>query len=270
MQNTFVIDAKKLQQFFAIPATLTDEILLKINVPGSPIFQLAAVDPANVAMCAVSMTGDHFDQVGELPQEAGLDLAILARMLAGFKSKYAQPIALAFDQPDQEAKENPKYHLSGWKYGLDIQPQIEHSHRIIDPIVIRTAPKILEVNFSVNIKIPAMLLHDVIKTVKQTGCDHLAIERTETHLVFNTDVAQNDGQKMRYSIDIDALQDSGDGQSARSMFSLDYLIKMMKAIPKDCLVGMRFGQDYPVRLEFQPFGKGFEAMFLLAPRIEEM
>lgn len=269
MQNTFVTDAKKFKKFFEVPAALTREILLKINEPDQPVFQLVAIDPANVAMCAVSMSGDHFEQMGSEPQEAGLDLPVLMRMLAGFKSKYAQPVALVFDQPSQEAKETPQYHLSGWKYGMaDIQPQIEHSHQIIDPTVIRSQPKIPDVDLSVDIKIPAIVLHDVIKTIKQTRYDHLVIQRTETHLVFTTDLKQNDGQKMRYSIEMDALQDQGDHSLARSMFSLDYLADMVKVIPKDCLVRMRFGQDYPLRLEFQPFGKGFDALYILAPRIE--
>lgn len=267
-KDVFILDAKKLRKFFEIPAALTDEIRLKINHEGR-VFYAAGVDPANVALCEISVSGDHFEKASPAIRDIGLNVADIIKSLYCFKSKYAQPVTFAVDQ--LEESHIPQYFVGGWKYDIpEISPQVMLSHHIIDPAAIRKEPKIPVIEWEIDMKIPALVLHDVVKTIKATGCNQVAIKTTETHLVFTTDVNANGGQKMNYSIDRNALMDeSANKGEVRSLFSMDYLKDMVKVIPKDGLVRMRFGQDYPIRLDFEPLGKGFNAMFTLAPRIEQ-
>lgn len=58
------------------------------------------------------------------------------------------------------------------------------------------------------------------------------------------------------------------GSDARSMFSLDYLSKMIGAKKLSDIVTVKLGQDFPMRMEFiRP--DEVELNFVLAPRIEE-
>jgi proliferating cell nuclear antigen len=267
-KDIFVIDSKKLRKFFEILAALTDEVKLQINHEGN-VFYASVVDPANVALCEVSISGVHFEKSSSVVRDVGLDVSDAMKMLNCFKSKYAQPVTLAIEQ--LEKGNIPQYFLGGWKFNIpEISPCVELSHHIIDPSAIRKEPKIPAIDFEIDMKIPALVLHDVVKTIKATGCNQMAIKTNATHLVFTTETNENDGQKMNYSIDRNALLDeSTNKEDARSIFSMEYFGDMIKSIPKDCLVRMRFGRDYPVRLDFEPFGNGFNCMFTLAPRIEQ-
>jgi len=55
---------------------------------------------------------------------------------------------------------------------------------------------------------------------------------------------------------------------AQSMFSLDYLSKMIKAKKLSNTVNISLGADFPMRMEFQA-PENVELGFILAPRIEE-
>ena len=55
---------------------------------------------------------------------------------------------------------------------------------------------------------------------------------------------------------------------ARSLFSLDYLKNMSKAIGKSNEVTLELGIDYPLMANFK-LGQSLEVSYLLAPRIEQ-
>jgi len=59
-----------------------------------------------------------------------------------------------------------------------------------------------------------------------------------------------------------------EGTEASSMFSLDYLSKMIKGKSLSDNVAVRLGDDFPMRLEFVVPDKA-DLSFVLAPRIEE-
>jgi len=59
-----------------------------------------------------------------------------------------------------------------------------------------------------------------------------------------------------------------DGDEAKSMFSLDYLNKMIGAKKLSDTVNIKLGEDFPMRLEFIVPEKA-DLSFVLAPRIEE-
>ena len=55
---------------------------------------------------------------------------------------------------------------------------------------------------------------------------------------------------------------------ARSLFSLDYLKNMSKAIGKSNEVTLELGIDHPLMANFK-LGRSLEVSYLLAPRIEK-
>jgi len=55
---------------------------------------------------------------------------------------------------------------------------------------------------------------------------------------------------------------------ANSLFSLDYLKDMNRAIPSDAEVTVELGDEFPVKLHYD-FAEGLGAVtFMLAPRIQ--
>jgi proliferating cell nuclear antigen len=55
---------------------------------------------------------------------------------------------------------------------------------------------------------------------------------------------------------------------ANSLFSLDYLKDMNKAIPGDAEVTVDLGEEFPVKLHYE-FGEGMgHVTYMLAPRIQ--
>ena len=54
---------------------------------------------------------------------------------------------------------------------------------------------------------------------------------------------------------------------ANSMFSLDYLSKMIKSVPSGTAVDIHIGEDMPIKIEFDLLEEG-EVVYGLAPRIE--
>jgi proliferating cell nuclear antigen len=266
-EDVYVIDAKKLKKFFETIGQFACEVKLQTFDEGST-FYASVTDIANAVLCRVTISPDHFEKDCEVNREIGLDVHEVLQAISCFKSRYAQPISLSIDQIDPELKKMPQYRISGWKFGIpDISPHLSLSHSIIDPAVIRKEPKIPEIEFKLDFKMPALVLHDVAKILRATNADQVAVIADETHLTFSTDVKKNCCQKMTYSIDRKALMDESNHE-AKSLFSVDYFTDIVKVMPKDCLVRMRFDENYPVRFDFEPFGKGFEAMVTLAPRIE--
>jgi proliferating cell nuclear antigen len=55
---------------------------------------------------------------------------------------------------------------------------------------------------------------------------------------------------------------------AHSLFSLDYLKDMNKAIPKDTEVTIELGEEFPVKMHFEIAEGQGHVTFMLAPRIQ--
>ena len=55
---------------------------------------------------------------------------------------------------------------------------------------------------------------------------------------------------------------------ARSLFSLDYLKDMNKAIPSDAEVTMEVGEEFPVKMHFDIAEGNGNVTYMLAPRIQ--
>ena len=87
-----------------------------------------------------------------------------------------------------------------------------------------------------------------------------------TRLADIAGMADSD-QLVHLELDDDDLVDLVAGPAA-SLFSLDYLQDMDRAIPKDAEVTLELGEEFPMKLHFDiAEGKG-AATYMLAPRIQ--
>jgi proliferating cell nuclear antigen len=96
--------------------------------------------------------------------------------------------------------------------------------------------------------------------------DHIALGVDEDREVFYVD-AEGDTDDVHFELGRADLIDLQAGD-AHSLFSLDYLKDMNKAIPKDAEVEMELGEEFPVKMHFDIAEGQGRVTYMLAPRIQ--
>ncbi|MFP4045527.1 MAG: proliferating cell nuclear antigen (pcna) [Candidatus Aenigmatarchaeota archaeon] len=80
--------------------------------------------------------------------------------------------------------------------------------------------------------------------------------------------AEGDSSSVKIETEAEKLVDMKVDEETRSRYPIDYLKKMIKAAKISDVVSVRFGNDYPMKLEFSEPEK-IRLSFVLAPRVEE-
>jgi proliferating cell nuclear antigen len=96
--------------------------------------------------------------------------------------------------------------------------------------------------------------------------DHIALGVDADAEHFYVD-AEGDTDDVHLELDREDLIDLQAGD-AHSLFSLDYLQDMNRAIPKDAEVTMELGEEFPIKMHFDIAEGEGAATYLLAPRIQ--
>jgi proliferating cell nuclear antigen len=96
--------------------------------------------------------------------------------------------------------------------------------------------------------------------------DHIALGVDADDELFYVD-AEGDTDDVHLELTREDLIDLVAGE-ARSLFSLDYLKDMNKAIPKDAEVEIELGEEFPVKLHFDIAEATGQVTYMLAPRIQ--
>jgi len=96
--------------------------------------------------------------------------------------------------------------------------------------------------------------------------DHIALGVDATDEYFYVD-AEGDTDDVHLELTEEDLIDLQAGD-AHSLFSLDYLNDMNKAIPKDAEVTAELGEEFPVKLHFEIAEGLGHVTYMLAPRIQ--
>ena len=96
--------------------------------------------------------------------------------------------------------------------------------------------------------------------------DHIALGVDENDDLFYVD-AEGDTDDVHLELGLEDLIDLDVG-SAHSLFSLDYLKDMNKAIPRDGEVAIDLGEEFPVKIHYE-IAEGLGTVtYMLAPRIQ--
>ncbi|MFT4885168.1 MAG: proliferating cell nuclear antigen [Natronomonas sp.] len=142
---------------------------------------------------------------------------------------------------------------------------LEYTLALIDPDSIRQEPDLPDLDLSAEIVIEGKDIARAVKAADMVS-DHIALGVDPDAEEFYVD-AEGDTDDVHLELGRDDLIDLTAGE-ARSLFSLDYLKDMNKAIPKDAEVTMELGQEFPVKMHFD-FAEGDgHVTFMLAPRIQ--
>ncbi|WP_231185688.1 DNA polymerase sliding clamp [Haladaptatus sp. DYF46] len=241
-----IVSADTLRTTIDSVGVLVDESKIHLEEDGLTI---KAVDPANVGMVDLQLDAEAFESYEADGGVLGVNLDRL-ESIAGMASS-DQLIEMGLDE------ETRKLHIK-----ID---GLEYTLALIDPDSIRQEPDIPDLDLSATIVVEGSDINRAVKAADMVS-DHIALGVNEDDEVFYVE-AEGDTDNVDLKLDRDDLIDLTAGP-AHSLFSLDYLKDMDKAIPKDSEVSIDLGEEFPLKLHFEiAEGKG-QVTYMLAPRIQ--
>jgi proliferating cell nuclear antigen len=225
---------------------LVDECKIRLDEEGLTI---RAVDPANVGMVDLELSETAFESYETDGGVIGVNLDRLEDIVGMADS--GQLVHLELDE------ETRKLHIQ-----LD---GLEYTLALIDPDSIRQEPDLPDLDLAAEIVIEGKDIARAVKAADMVS-DHIALGVDADAEEFFVE-AEGDTDDVHLELGREDLIDLTAGE-ARSLFSLDYLKDMNKAIPKDAEVTMELGEEFPVKMHFD-FAEGDgHVTFMLAPRIQ--
>jgi len=241
-----IVSASTLRDALDSVSVLVDECKIRLNEDG---LSIRAVDPANVGMVDLSLDAAAFESYEADGGVIGVNLARLED-IAGMGNA-GDLVHLELDE------ETRKLHIriDGLSYTL----------ALIDPDSIRQEPDIPDLDLPAEIVVEGNQLDRGIKAADMVS-DHINLRVDESAETFHIE-AEGDTDDVDFEMGTDELirLDAG---PANSLFSLDYLKDMNKAIPGDAEVTVELGEEFPVKLHYE-FSEGLGTVtFMLAPRIQ--
>ncbi len=243
MFRAIMPEPKIMRNTFAAISNLIDEANLRAKEDG---LYLRAMDPAHVALVDMEMRKEIFEEY-EIDEEKtfGIDLDRLMTVLKRAKSD---------DRIILEHKEEVLRITieNSAKRSFDL-PLIDVSEEEI---------RIPELDYPCVIEIDPDAFEAGIKDA-ETVSDHVTLKASEDGFFI---VAKGDLGNVEVQIRKEQTLTFDINESARSMFSIEYLKDILKASKIADSIKVYLGNDIPVKLEF--LAPGIKLTFLLAPRIE--
>ena len=227
-------------------SVLVDECKINLTEEGLAI---RAVDPANVGMVDLHLGVDAFESYETDDGQIGVNLSRLEEFVGMATS--GQLVRLELGEETRK---------------LQIQIEgLEGTLALIDPESIRKEPEIPELELPATIVVEGTDIDRAVKAADMVS-DHIALGVDPDAESFYVE-AEGDTDDVHLTLDREELIDLVEGD-ARSLFSLDYLKDMNKAINKDAEVKLELGQEFPVKLHFDIAEAQGQVTYMLAPRIQ--
>ncbi|GAA0669427.1 DNA polymerase sliding clamp [Natronoarchaeum mannanilyticum] len=241
-----IVSAETLGTALDSVSVLVDECKIHLEEDGIAI---RAVDPANVGMVDLSLDAAAFESYEADGGLIGVNLSRLEDIVGMADS--GQLVELELDE------ETRKLHIQ-----ID---GLEYTLALIDPDSIRQEPDIPDLDLPAEIVIEGADINRAV-TAADMVSDHIALGVDADAEMFYVE-AEGDTDDVRLELDREDLIDLQAG-AARSLFSLDYLKDMNKAIAKDGEVTTELGEEFPVKMHFDIAEGQGNVTFMLAPRIQ--
>jgi proliferating cell nuclear antigen len=242
-----IIDAETMAEFVGTLTPLVNEAKFHLNPDG---LQSMAVDPANVGMSRVTLDVAVFESYSADGGVIGLNLDRFADVL-----DFGHSGDLAHLRLDQETR----------KLHIDIGG-LDYTLALIDPDSIRPEPDLPDLDLPNEIVLEGRDLSRAVDAAEMVS-DHITIEAdaSEETLVLR---AEGDTDDASLTLGTEELVMSSIGDSAKSLFSLDYLDDMEKPIDAQTEVRMVVGEEFPVKMHFDIAEGQGSVTYMLAPRIQ--
>jgi proliferating cell nuclear antigen len=241
-----IVSAETLLTALDSVSVLVDECKVRLNEDGLAI---RAVDPANVGMVDLDLSAEAFESY---EADGGLIGVNLSRLedIAGMADS-GQLVELELDE------ETRKLHIQ-----ID---GLEYTLALIDPDSIREEADLPDLDLAAEIVLEGADLDRAVRAADMVS-DHIALGVDADAETFDV-TAEGDTDDVHLSLDREDLIDLTAG-SAHSLFSLDYLRDMNRAIPNDAEVTAELGEEFPVKLHYEFAAGAGQVTYMLAPRIQ--
>ncbi|EMA55661.1 MULTISPECIES: DNA polymerase sliding clamp [Halococcus] len=241
-----VVSAETAQTVVGLVGALVDECCLHLDDDG---VRIPAVDPASVAMVDLELSDDAFEAYEAGGGRIGVDVDRLAAVVG--MADRGQRVALALD-PETRTLEI-------------VIDELEYTLALIDPEAIRSPPDLSET--AVDLTGEAVVDADVIDQALR------AADMVANQIAFGIDAdaktfyveAEGDTDDVSLALTADDLVDFTPGD-AHSLFSLDYLNAINRAIADAPDIGLQLGTETPIEIGYE-FADGAGAVeYVVSPR----
>ncbi|MDY6764347.1 MAG: DNA polymerase sliding clamp, partial [Halobacteria archaeon] len=219
-----VINAGTLKSTVDSINVLVDECKIHLDDDG---VHIKAVDPANVGMVELDLPDDEFEEYEADGETIGVNLTRLKDIIGMGKS--GDSIELELDEETNKLK----IRIDGLRYTLSL----------INPDSVRKEPNVPDLDLSAEVVVAGREIKRGIKAAGMVS-DHMAFGVEDGAFFMHAEGDTDDVHVDLDEEDVVAIE----GGDARSLFSLDYLDSMGKAIPNDAQVTLEIGVDYPVKM----------------------
>ncbi|ESP87501.1 DNA polymerase sliding clamp [Candidatus Halobonum tyrrellensis] len=241
-----IVSASTLRDALDSVSVLVDECKLRLE---EDELAIRAVDPANVGMVDLALEAAAFESYEADGGVIGVNLNRLEDIVGMANSGDLVQLEL-----DEETR----------KLHIQIE-ELSYTLALIDPDSIREEPDIPDLDLPAEIVLEGAQIGRGI-TAADMVSDHIRL-RVDTDAEAFFIEAEGDTDDVDLKLERDDLIDLQSGP-ADSLFSLDYLKDMNKAIPSDAEVRVELGEEFPVKLHYE-FGEGMgQVTYMLAPRIQ--
>ena len=241
-----IVGASTLQDALDSVSVLVDECKIRLNEAD---LSIRAVDPANVGMVDLTLDAAAFESYEADGGVIGVNLAKLEDFVG--MASGDQLVELELDEETRKLK----IRMDGLSSTL----------ALIDPDSIRQEPDIPDLDLAADIVLEGAQLDRGIKAADMVS-DHVRLRVDADAEAFHIE-AEGDTDDVDFTLGTDDLIALTAG-AADSLFSLDYLKDMNKAIPKDAEVTVELGEEFPVKIHYAVAEGQGNVTYMLAPRIQ--
>ena len=240
------IQAARLKTVLASLRAIVDEARIRVTDEGVSV---RAVDQANVVMDDLDLSAAAFESFDAAPGTLGVNL-----------DRLAEPVGLASKDDLVQLHLDPES-----KKLLVVVDDLQYSMACLDPASIRAEPDIPEFDLPTRMTIDQSVLLRGVKAADLVAEAVTIRMDTDAESLFIE--AEGDTDTVSLDLDVDDIE-IVTAEDASALFSLPYLKKLVRTIPKRTAVTVDLGDSFPVALSYE-FADGEGVMSrMLAPRIE--
>ncbi|OYT60154.1 DNA polymerase sliding clamp [Euryarchaeota archaeon ex4484_178] len=236
------MDIKDLKEITNLLLTLVSEAKFEFSNNG---ISVKAVDPAHVAMIVLNVSKEAFLEFEAEEEELGVDLDKVRDILR---------LASSGDVVEISKEGSKLTFLIG---------NLTRSMPLIDTSAM-SVPKVPNLVLPAKVILPVDEFEHGIKAAESIS-DNITLRITPTEFEMYT---QGDEDTARLTIPKDMLKELSCDEPVKSMYPVDYLLKLVKAMDSAEYLTIYVGTDYPIKIEFDITGGKGQGAYLLAPRIE--
>ena len=242
-----VVNAKTIQTAAALVDALFEECHVYFDGDG---VRMSAIDAATVASVDLMLERAAFEAYEATDGHVGVDLARLRDVVR--MADRGQPVELTIDSETRKLE----IRIDGLEYAL----------ALLDPETVRSLPdwSSLDLEFAGGVVTEAEAVDRAVRAADMVS-DHVALEIDETEEVFYVE-AEGDTDDVSLALPADDLVELTPGE-ARSLFSIDYLTAINRAMPGDIEVDLQLGTDHPLAIRYEFAEGGGSVEYLVSPRI---